>query len=479
MDQAVPSVPVLAVDLDGTLLRSDMLHESFWSALARDWRTPFAAAAAALAGGRAGLKAVLAARARIDPATLPYDARVIARLEAWRAAGGRTALVTASDRRLAGAVAEHLGLFDEVHASAGGENLKGARKAARLAERFGPGDYVYMGDSAADLPAWAGAAKAVTVNAPAGLRRRAGETAPETEHLDGPGPSLGPCLTAMRPHQWLKNALVFLPVLAAHALDGATLLAALAGFAAFSLVASGVYVLNDLLDLAADRAHPRKRRRPVASGALAIGHAGVLAPALLLAGTALSAAVGAVFLAAMAVYLALTTAYSLGLKRVAILDICTLATLYTLRIVAGGAAAGLGLSVWMLAFSLFFFFALAAVKRQAELVDGAARGLAEAGGRGYRTADLPVVASMALGAGYVSVLVMALYIDSPAVRALYATPAALWGICLVLLFWLSRMVLLAHRGAMHDDPVVFAATDRVSLACAGLVLASALAGALA
>ena len=239
-----------------------------------------------------------------------------------------------------------------------------------------------------------------------------------------------------------------------------------------------MYVLNDLLDLNADRAHPRKRLRPFASGAVPIAHGSVLALGLLTAGTVIAALLGWTFLLTLAAYYVLTTAYSLWLKRKIIIDICILAGLYTMRILAGGVATGVELSVWLFAFSIFFFFSLAAVKRQAELVDMAERGTLTAKGRGYHVEDLPIISMVGLAAGYISVLVMALYVNSPAVRELYALPDALWGICCVLLYWLTRMVLLTHRGSMHDDPVVFAAKDRVSQVCFVVMLAFAVGGAL-
>ena len=274
----------------------------------------------------------------------------------------------------------------------------------------------------------------------------------------------------------LKNLLVFVPMLAAHDLSGTTILATLLAFLAFSLVASSVYLLNDLLDLAADRAHPRKRLRPFASGEVPLIRGTLWAPGLLAAGVLIAASVGWLFLLTMVLYYVTTLAYSFGIKRRAVIDICALAGLYTLRIVAGGAATGIPLSVWLLAFSIFFFFALAAVKRQAELVDGLAAGRASASGRAYEVGDLPLVSQMALSSGYVSVLVMALYLNSPTVQTLYPNPAPLWGICLILLYWLSRVVMKTHRGVMHDDPVVFAVKDRVSLVCGALIMICALLG---
>ena len=294
----------------------------------------------------------------------------------------------------------------------------------------------------------------------------------------GPGVQAGPLLAALRPHQWLKNLLVFLPMLAAHRLDAETLLQSGLAFAAFCLVASSVYVLNDLIDLSADRTHPRKRRRPFASGSLPIVAGHWIGPLLLAAGAAIAVGLGGEFVLLLGSYYVVTLAYSLVLKRLLVIDICMLAGLYTLRIMAGAAAAGINLSVWILAFSIFFFFSLAAVKRQAELVDSSSRGELGASGRGYRVGDLPLISQMATSSGYVSVLIMALYVNSPQVRDLYQKPSALWGICLVLLFWISRMVMVTHRGKMNDDPVVYAAKDPVSLLCVALIVTSTVLGAL-
>ncbi|HEY6919779.1 MAG TPA: UbiA family prenyltransferase, partial [Tabrizicola sp.] len=304
---------VLAVDLDGTLLRSDMLFESFWSALGRSWSSPFSALAA-LTQGRAALKRHLAEKAVIDAETLPYDAEVIAYVERWRANGGRSALVTATDQTIADSIAAHLGIFDEVHGSDGQRNLKAAAKADFLEQRFGRNGFAYMGDARADLAVWERAAKAVTVNAGPALRQSAERVAANVEHLRTASGSARAYLKALRPHQWLKNLLVFLPMLASHRLDAATLLATLLAFAAFSCIASSVYVLNDLLDLAADRAHPRKRNRPFASGRIPLAHGTWMGSGLILLGGGISALLGPGFLLVMLGYLVLTTAYSLTLK---------------------------------------------------------------------------------------------------------------------------------------------------------------------
>jgi 4-hydroxybenzoate polyprenyltransferase/phosphoserine phosphatase len=452
---------VLVADLDGTLLRSDMLHESFWDGVSRDPGT-LVAAMAALPQGKPALKACLAERARILPATLPYDARVIARLTAWRAAGGRTALVTATDARLAAKVADHLGLFDEVHGTDGDTNLKGAAKAAFLAERYGAGGYVYMGDSAADLPVWAGGAKAISVNASPAVRRSLDAQARgAVEHLPPETDRGRAILRALRPQQWVKNTLVFIPMIADLAFELPTLMAALVAFVALSLTASAGYVLNDLLDLADDRSHPRKRLRPFASGALPASFGTVLFPGLLLAGMGVAVVAGPLLLAAVALYFVATMAYSVSLKRHTMIDICMLATLFTLRIVAGGVAIGVELSVWLLAVSMFMFFSLAAVKRLAEMTDLQAAGRAVSR-RGYRVEDRSLLSQMSVASGYLAVLVLALYIDEPVVQEKFGAPWMLWGVCPLLIFWISRMVMVASRGEMHDDPLVWALENPTS-----------------
>ncbi len=460
----------LVVDLDGTLIRSDMLFETFWSAFSRNWRTPIEAARS-LRHGRAMLKHKLARGGEVDVSALPYNPAVIEYIRSWRAQGGRTALVTASNEDIARRVAAHLGVFDEAHGSDSMVNLKGERKASFLEARYGAQGFDYIGDAEADVPVWEKASRAIMVNAPAALRRRIEALGREIVDLPDQTPQAKQYLRTLRPHQWLKNLLVFLPLLAAHRFEPALLGASLLAFAAFSLMASSVYVLNDLLDLAADRAHPRKRNRPFASGAVPLSFGTWAAPMLMMAGMALALPLGRDFVMVLAAYCVATMAYSLYFKRQPIIDICMLAGLYTARIVAGGAATGIELSHWLLGFSVAVFFSLAAVKRQAELVDGLAAGRDKAHGRGYHIADLPVITGMATASGYVAVLILALYINSPAVFALYADPQRLWIICLVLFYWLNRVVMLTHRGEMHDDPVVFAATDKTSLVCAALMLA--------
>ena len=451
---------VLCVDLDGTLLRSDLLVETALALLAR---RPWMLLAMLwwLAGGKARLKREIAARVALEPAHLPWDERV---LDLVREAEGRhRVLCTASDHRLASLVSLHLGCFDEVIASDGERNLAGSRKASTLVERFGAGGFDYIGNAAPDLHVWAHARGAIVVNAGPGLARQAARATTLLAHLPAEGGGLRSWVRALRLHQWLKNLLVFVPLLASHrVLEPEASLSAGLAFLAFGLVASGVYLLNDLLDLPSDRQHARKRLRPFAAGTLPVLHGLVAAPLLTLAGLALGWLADPLFALVLAGYYALTLAYSLALKRVTMLDVMVLAGLYTVRIIGGAAAIGAGLSFWLLAFSMFVFLSLAMLKRYTELHAMLQQGRQQAAGRGYSVEDLPLLQSLGAAAGYLAVLVLALYIDSPEGAALYRTPEALWLLCPLMLYWISRVWVVAHRGAMHDDPIVFAVRDRVS-----------------
>jgi 4-hydroxybenzoate polyprenyltransferase len=417
--------------------------------------------------GRAGFKARVADHHLAEAATLPLNEAVLEQVRAARAEGRRTVLVSAADQRQVEAVSEATDLFDEAHGSDVGRNLKGAAKASFLTERYGVVGFDYIGDAQADIPVWAAARRAITVTRDPDLRRAAEAANAQAEHLDPPGGDRGwAMLRAMRPHQWSKNLLLFLPLMAAH--DFGAFGTVLMGFVAFCATASSVYVVNDLLDLAADRAHPRKRLRPFAAGDLSALDGAKLAGGLLVLALILGLLTGsALFLGALAVYLAATFAYSLTLKRRLIVDVLTLAGLYTIRIVAGGVAAGLVLSPWLLGFSMFLFLGLAAVKRQAELTDQMLTGR-ESVGRAYRVEDLPVLMALALSSGIAAVLVLALYIASDDVQVLYDKPQVLWLLCPIVLYWILRMVMSTHRGHMTDDPIVFAATDRISQATVAL-----------
>lgn len=464
----------LVVDLDGTLLLTDMLHETAVGLLRAAplavLRIPFW-----LARGKAVLKAELARRYEFDPALLPLNEPFAAWLREQRATGRRLVLCTASDERIANLVAAHLGLFDEVLASNGATNLKGSAKARLLAERFGQGGFAYAGNAVADLPVWRAAGLAVVVNAPDALAARVARFCPVERGFPQLRTGLGEHLRMLRLHHWLKNLLLAVPLGAAHKLAEADRWPPLVlAFFAFCLCASAVYLANDLLDLESDRRHPRKRQRALASGRTPLRRAVLLIPVLLACSLGLGVLVGPAFLGWLGGYFLLTCAYSLALKRLPLADCLTLAVLYTMRVVAGGAAVGVPLSFWLLAFALFLFLSLAFVKRYAELLAQPPGGDGVVQGRGYRAVDVPMVSTLGISSGYASALVLALYLNSEAVVRLYRTPEILWATVPVLLYWVSRMWLQAHRGEMHDDPLMFAIKDKASL-LAGLLFASVLA----
>jgi 4-hydroxybenzoate polyprenyltransferase len=449
------------VDLDGTLIRTDLLLESTLALLKRNplyfFVLPFW-----LLGGRANLKRHVAQRTNVDIASLPWDSRVMELLQVQRR-GRPVVLCTASDHLLADAVARHLGCFDRVIASDGSRNLSGHRKAEVLVEAYGEKGFDYAGNETRDLAIWKHARHAYVVNADEGLAARAGRICEVAAVLPRKPVGLRTWVKALRLHQWLKNVLVFVPLLAAHKLLQPTaLMHTIAAFAIFGVCASGVYVLNDLLDLGVDRMHPRKRERPFASGRLPLIVGIVAAPLLTVIAFAAAYALDPHFALVLLGYYVLTLAYSLRLKQIVMLDVLVLAGLYTVRIIAGTVAIASGLSFWLLAFSMFLFLSLALLKRYTELVVQRDAGNAQAHGRGYAVTDASLLAMLGGASGYLSVLVLALYIDSTASAALYHHPQWLWLMCPLLLYWISRVWIIAHRGAMNDDPVVFAVTDNVS-----------------
>ncbi|MFY1828860.1 UbiA family prenyltransferase [Myxococcus fulvus] len=459
----------LAVDLDGTLVRTDTLHENL---LVLFKRAPWLVLLLPLwvLKGKAYFKAEVARRAALDASLLPYNEELLGFLQEEKARGRKLVLATAADQRIAQAVASHLGLFAEVHASDGQQNLSGARKLAKLKASLGTFDYA--GNDAVDVPLWRESRQVVVVHAPAGVLKQAQGLGRGVHRVfEKPRTSPRVWVKALRVHQWAKNALVFVPLLAAHkAASPDLLLKAVLGFAAFSLCASSVYVLNDLLDLDSDRRHPTKKNRPFAACTLPVSVGVVMAPLLLVAGAAVCLFLPPAFAALLATYYALTLAYSLRLKQVVMLDVLVLAGLYTVRIFGGSLAVGVPTSSWLLMFSTFLFLSLALVKRLSEVRRLRLSNETSAHGRGYLAQDYEQLASLGAAAGQVSVLVLALYITSKEVTVYYDHPERLWLLCPVMLYWVGRIWVLAHRGQVNEDPLVFALRDRVSYAV-GLVAA--------
>jgi 4-hydroxybenzoate polyprenyltransferase len=411
-------------------------------------------------------------RVAFDATMLPFRADLLQWLREERARGRRVVLLADGDPALAEQVAAHLELFDEVARTDGGGSAA-ERKRRALVERFGERGFDYAGSDAADMPVWETSRGAIVVG-DRKLNDRVGRTGRLLHFFAAPKPTLRTWIKAIRLHQWVKNALIFLPALLAHEISNpAVLLQAVLAFIAFGCCASSVYVTNDLFDLVADRQHPRKRRRPFAAGLLSVRAGIYVSAALFVCAALIATAVGGLFVLVLASYYIITWAYSLRLKRIALVDVMTLAGLYTLRIIAGCAATHIEPSFWLLALSVFLFLSLGFVKRYAELDDSRKAGKLVGHSRGYGADDLPLILSLGTTAGYSAIVVVALYINSPDSIALYHHKKTLWLICPLMLFWISRVWMLTARGHMHDDPVVFALRDRVSLivlAALGLIV---------
>ena len=458
----------LCVDMDGTLLNTDSLIECVF-ALIKDWRALFAMVGWLLKG-KAHLKQQLALHARLDPALLPYNTGLLTWLHGQKRLGRRLILATAADHVIADSVARHLRIFDEVIASDGVNNLRGTAKAEAIDRHLGGQPYAYAGNDFSDLEIWRHADSAVLVNAPKSVCKAAAEVTQIEAHVDDRAPWTRALLKALRPHQWVKNILVFVPIVTASALfDLAAWGDALLMFVAFCCTASAIYMINDLTDLAADRQHHRKRNRPFASGALPLYHGPIVAPGLLLLGGALAALAGA--FGVVVLYAVCSILYSFKLKSMALVDLFMLAALYTIRLFGGGEAAGYPVSLWLLGFSSFVFLSLAIVKRVAELMALPPENKGKPAGRGYRAGDLDILRLMGVASSFTSCLVLALYVQSDLALGLNALDALYWAIVPLMLFWQCRLWLATSRGKMHDDPIVFAAKDPVSWVVCGAVFA--------
>jgi len=467
--QSAVAVPV-CIDLDGTLITGDLLWESFVT-LFRQQPLMAMLLALSVVKGRAHFKRRVAEQVAIDPGDLPYRQELIDELNGLHRQGVPLLLATASHESYARAVSTHLGIFQEVVASDGRRNVSGRAKAAMLVERFGEGGFDYIGNDWADVPVWRMAATPTVVGGSPGLVRHLTSERSNARVLATRRSPIAALLAAIRPHQWAKNALVFIPIVAGHQLLQVNALwSATLTFVAFSLCASAIYILNDISDVRADRKHSRKSRRPFAAGELSIP-AGVAVAAALLLTSGLLAFVGVSWQvgAILGVYVLVTSAYTLRLKRVPVADVFTLTGLYVLRILAGAVATVTSLTTWLLAFALFFFLGLAFVKRYVEVMS--TRG--QLPGREYGPEDAQWMQAIGTSASYMAVVVLALYVNTPEVTQLYSQPEVLWLLCPVLLFWSTRLWFRAGRRLLHDDPVVEALKDPlgyVTLAAASIIL---------
>lgn len=454
----------LCVDCDGTLIATDLLYEAFFLML-KQYPLGILLLPFWLLKGKAYLKNRIAEKVEFNWSTLPYREEVVQRVVQARNEGRTTVLATASPQVWADGVANHLGCFDVAIGTSETVNLSGRHKGEHLAKLYGEKAFEYAGDTPIDLQVWAKSAGAIVVSNKSGLLNQLNKLAiPIVANIQPKRANLLVYIKALRVHQWLKNLLILVPLLAAHQLSSIQgLLQAGYAFVAFSLCASAVYVLNDLLDLESDRQHIRKRKRPFAACTIPLSQGLLMVPILLVIAFAVACLLPMQFTIVLSVYFLMTLAYSFRLKKQVIVDVMMLAGLYTMRIIAGAAATAITPSFWLLAFSMFIFLSLAMVKRYSELLITLQANKKEPAGRGYSVEDLPVLMAIGVSSGLGSVLILALYINSPETSQMYPNTMWLWLIPPIILYWTSRMWMKAHRGQVDDDPVVFAAKDWQSL----------------
>ena len=468
------SSPCLCVDLDGTLVQTDTIIESlvglFRSKPLRVFRLFLYVFL-----GKARFKQELAREAALQPDALPYAVPVLDYVRSEVARGRRVLLVTGADASVAHLVARHLGLFSDVICSDGHENVTGKAKLAAIRRVLGDEEFSYAGNSRADLHVWRGAKSAVIVSSSTALRKAVERSGIQVEKVfPARRLSLFTIVKAMRAYQWTKNVLILLPIaLGHHLLERGTMIQGMRAFFAFSLCASATYLVNDILDLPTDRKHARKRHRPLPSGSLSVPAAAILIVLLLAGAVALNPGREAGLL--LVFYAASTLAYSLYLKRLLMIDVIMLAVFYTVRVLYGGAATGITVSIWTLAFSMFMFLSLALIKRISELQSGVSDQGLTGSGRAYQLNDLYQMSALCAASGCIAALVIILYVYSPEVMPLYSHPRLLLAIFPLLIYWQSRLLILANRGVIHDDPIVFSLSDRASQATAIAVLLLAIA----
>lgn len=443
----------LVLDVDGTLLRTDMLFENVWAGLGTDpIRT--IKAGVTLLSKPARLKEAVYNIADIRVDLLPVNTEVLEFAKAAQADGREVILASASDERLVQALADHHG-FDGAIGSKDGHNLKGANKAAALIERYGKGGFDYAGDDSSDTAIWDVADKAIIVGTAGGAAAR--YPSEKVTTFDAPHKT-SEAIRAMRPHQWVKNVLLFLPMIAAHQFGLESFGLIILGIMAFSAAASCIYIVNDLLDLEADRLHVKKCKRPFAAGTVPIKTGMMICAGLGVFALGLGAFLGIAFFGVVALYIILSLAYSLKLKRMRWIDIFTLASLYTIRVVAGAAASRVDASVFMLIFIFPIFVTLGCVKRLTELT--LATNDDRLPGRGYGRPDRPDLLNVGILGMIGALVIFFLYSFSEQARMLYPSQWLLWVALIPIAAWLNRMVRLGWYGKQDYDPIVFALKDK-------------------
>lgn len=451
----------LVVDLDGTLLRSDLLVETAFRRLGRD-PGAIVGMLQSLSDGRAALKHFLCAGGECAPETLPYDKTILSMIRLAHLAGRSVYLASGSHEDMVKAVADHLGIFSGYFATTSSVNLSGRAKAERLVEEFGSKRFDYVGNGAADLPVWEHARQPIAIRTTQRVATRLREVAPHAQFVEHSRTTLNDWARQFRVHQYAKNALVFVPMIAAHALSFENLFVTLIAAVAFCFAASACYILNDLVDLQDDRAHRTKKDRPLARGDVSLIHAMLAVPILLILGTVTALSLSPTFALVLTIYFAMTTAYSFFLKKILLVDVLTLAGLYTIRLLGGAVAIGVVLSSWLMVFALSIFVSLALMKRFVELTACADADRASPDNRDYENVDLGMLAALSAAAGFNAVTVLALYVSGSSVTRLYSNPEILLLACPIMTYWIGRALILAQRRQMQDDPVIFAIKDPMS-----------------
>lgn len=452
----------LCVDLDGTLIKSDLLFETFLLLIKKNPLYLFACVYWLLKN-KAYLKNQIAKRVEINPATLPYSENFLYYLKGEKSKGRHLVLVTASDHLLANLIADHIGIFSEVIASNELHNVQGKNKRAILNKKFGAKQYDYAGNDKRDLFVWGTARKAIVVNAKSRIIKLSQQITTVERIFSERKNTFKNYLKLIRIHQCVKNLLVFVPIIVGHLyLSWQAILHSFLAFFIFCCLTSSVYIVNDLLDLLADREHKTKCHRAFAAGDISISIGLISASLFLMIAGMLSLLLPSVFFIVIAFYYILTIFYSFYLKKKILVDVFTLAILYTVRIIAGIAAISSDYSAWLITFSMFLFLSLAFVKRFSELENLRRDNKSQTSGRGYLVSDLAQLQLFGTISSYLSVLVLALYIHSDEVTKLYRYSGFLWLICLILLYWISRIWMLAARNLLPDDPVLFALKDKIS-----------------
>ncbi|UPJ47771.1 UbiA family prenyltransferase [Bradyrhizobium sp. 200] len=468
-DTEFPRDKPLVVDLDGSLLLTDVLYESFLNVVPFGFR---GTSTVLRANSKAAVKHHFAQTSELDYATLPYNTGVMDLIHVAKAQGRKVYLATAANAKHAKAIADHLGVFDGWFASDAVTNLSGTLKAEVLTAVLGKNGFDYIGNASSDFPVWEIADKAYGVGLSNSLERQlVALKGSNYVALDG-NEGRRAWFKTLRVRQYVKNLLIFVPLAAAHQFTLADLITNVIAFIAFCACASAVYILNDLLDLKSDRAHPSKHARPFASGLVQLRTGLLMVPALVVFSLMLATTISPEFVGVLVGYFVLTSAYSVYFKRKMLVDVVVLAMLYTTRIVAGGVASQIQVSEWLFSFSMFIFTSLALIKRYVELATRLDRGLPDRSDRNYRIGDLDVVAALAAAAGLNAVTIFAFYVTSSDAQISYRHPKVLWLICPILLCWIGRALMMAHRRLMDDDPIVFALTDRISAIAIAAIIAA-------